>query len=127
MIRYYEHSSNSFKHQKTDTARIWARYFYQVGFNTRNLDMSRDTSNYVYRSIQDTPASVKTILDDGGTVTQTKWTRDTFYYVPYDSLTKVRDTVKKKDTLLPIRIFLNIPKEWILQDFNREIRPPTAR
>lgn len=46
----------------------------------------------------------------------TKMYRDTMYYIPYDSVIKVNDTLRIKSVL-----FLPIPKEWVLQDFDKHL------
>lgn len=126
-LRYQTvNSTANFNHVKEDTARVWAIYFSQVGFE-HGFDISRDTSSYLLRDVKDTAMEVKTEMSDGSIVTKQQWKRDTFYYAPYDSLIRLRDTVKKKDTIMKVQVFLNIPKEWILFDFNKQVLPPKRK
>lgn len=119
-------NNSTFVPSKADTTHTWATYFKLVGV-LNNKDMSKDTSSYVLRNIKDISDTVTDKQKDGSLLIHVIWRRDTFYFAPYDSLVKLRDTIKKKDTIVSVKLFMNIPKEWILHDYNREVFPPIRK
>jgi hypothetical protein len=121
----------SFTHQKGDTAMVWVRYFSSIGATTK------DTSSYAIRAIKDSfrreaEDTAGKGPDDLIKITKV-WYRDTSYYVPYDTTVAVptkadtaasiADTAHRKQWTgrKTFRLFVHIPKQWILQDYNQSI------
>lgn len=99
---YNKHNPSNAKHAKYDTANTWLRYFDRVGAK------SHDTSAFAIRLIKDS------LMDIEGSL---KNIIDTNYYVPYDSTVKCDSCPVKHNKTL--KIFILIPKLWVLQDYNK--------
>jgi hypothetical protein len=99
-----------FVHKNTDTANSWVKYFNRIGTEIA----THDTETFTIRVTRDSCTGVMG--------RDSFWTRDTLYYVPYDSLVKVKSTTGK-DTLVKSKMWILIPDAWVLYDYNKAVIP----
>lgn len=109
-------NTTKYVHKATDTSSSWVRYFNRVGTEL----VTHDTATYVIRVEKD--SCVATLGRDSS------WVRDSLYYVPYDSIVKVKSADHPgKDTLVKAKMWILIPKAWVLYDYNKAIIPLSQR
>lgn len=127
------------KHTKGDTSQTWLRYFAKIGTGNRT-DQTKDTSSYGLRVVQDSLHIIEHKDTVNGKVTIEKvedFRVDTLYYVPYDTLVaipnhedsaaNVADTAHHKEWhgQRKLTLYVPIPREWILEDYNKVINLTT--
>lgn len=113
------------KAQKSDTSFRYIKFFTHVGDFNGN-DYSKDTDAFAIRVIKDSVLITHDTIGDKITMNKTTFS-DSVYFVPYDSVFKIKDTVRHKDTSYHRTVYLQLPnKGWVVWDYNRLASPLAA-